>query len=52
MSNLFLLHQYLGGFVGKERAREKSTWVGEPDVAFGVYKEIVDCVEVPAKVIV
>lgn len=36
----------------KKEKEEESTWVGKPDIAFGIYKEIVDGVEIPAKVIV
>lgn len=54
MSSLFLSSAF--GFVRRrERVGGKGgeiTWVRKPDIALGVYEEIVDCVEIPAKVVV
>ena len=31
---------------------EESTWVGEPDIAFRIHKEIIHSVEVPAEIVI
>jgi hypothetical protein len=36
----------------REEKRRNITWVGEPDIAVCVYEEIVDGVEVIAKIVV